>query len=69
MSAHFQSAHYGASHYLSSHYGREVLIELPDFTPEPTFPPGMGRKVRQKRIMEEDEVILAIIMAFLEVKD
>ncbi len=68
MSSHYQSSHHGPSHYLSSHYGRETIIELPpEFTPEPTYPPGMGR-ARRKQIMEEDEVILAIIMAFLEIK-
>lgn len=70
MSSHYISSHYGPSHYLSSHYGREVVIEIPpEFTPEPTFPPGMGiGKARRKQIREEDEVIMAIIMAFLETK-
>lgn len=47
--------------------GGEVVIEIPpDFTPEPTYPPGMGRR---KQITEEDEVIMAIIIAFLEMKN
>lgn len=40
----------------------EVVIEIPH-----VHPPGMG-PVRRKRILEEDEVIMAIIMAFLETK-
>lgn len=65
MSSHYTSSHYGPSHYESSHYGREVVIELPpEFTPEPSFPPGMLRK----QIMEEEEVIMAIIVAFLETR-
>jgi hypothetical protein len=44
----------------------ETVIELPpEFTPEPVHPPGM----RRRQIMEEDEAILAIIIAFLETKD
>jgi hypothetical protein len=62
VSSHFISAHYSPSHYESSHYGREVIIELPS---EDVHPPGMGRR---KQIMEEDEVIMAIIVAFLETK-
>jgi len=47
----------------------EVVIDIPpEFTPEPVYPPGMG-KARRRQIMEEDEVIMAIIMAFLETKD
>jgi len=69
MSSHYASSHYGSSQYLSSHYGRETVIEIPpEFTPEPVYPPGMGRR-RHKQIMEEDEVIMAIVMAFLEIKD
>lgn len=62
MSSHFTSSHYGPSHYLSSHYGRETVVEIPH-----VHPPGMGR-VRREQIMEEDEVIMAIIIAFLETK-
>lgn len=63
MSTHHVSSHHGPSHYLSSHYGREVVIELP---PAEVHPPGMGRR---RQILEEDEMILAIIMAFMETKD
>jgi hypothetical protein len=62
MSSHHISSHYGPSHYESSHYGREVIIELPV---EEVHPPGMGRR---KQIQEEDDVIMAIIIAFLETK-
>jgi len=64
VSSHFQAAHYGPTHYESSHYGREVIIELP---PELVHPPGTS-PYRRKQIMEEDEVILAIIVAFLETR-
>lgn len=66
MSAHFRSSHHGPSHFDSSHFGREaVIITPPDFTPEPTFPPGMGRRAQ---IIREDEEIMAIIVAFLHIK-
>lgn len=61
MSSHFASSHYGPSHHLSSHYGR--LIE-----DEQVHPPGMGRG-RRLEIDREDEEIMAIIMAFLQLKD
>ena len=62
MSSHYESSHYASSNYLSSHYGREVIIELPD---EAVYPPGISRR---KQIRDEDEVIMAIIVAFLEMK-
>lgn len=69
MSTHYVSSHYGPNQYASNHYGREVVIEIPpEFTPEPVHPPGMG-PARRKQIRDEDEMILAIIMAFLETKD
>ena len=40
---------------------------IPVFTPEPVHPPGMRRRAAQ--IREEDESILAVIIAFLEMKD
>ena len=40
----------------------EVVIEIP---PDLVHPPGMGR---HKQIREEDDVIMAIIIAFLETK-
>ena len=46
--------------------GGEIVIEIPpEFTPEPTFPPGMNRR---KQILEEEDAIMAIIIAFLETK-
>lgn len=62
MSTQYISSHYGPSHYESSHFGREVVIELP---PEVVHPPGASRR---KQIRDEDEVILAIIVAFLDMK-
>lgn len=61
MSSHYASSHYGPSHYESSHFGREVVIDLP------VHPPGMG-SARRKRILEEEELIMTIIVAFLEMK-
>lgn len=50
--------------------GGAVVIEVPpDFTPEPVHPPGMGRERRRERILEEDEIIMAVILAFLNIKD
>lgn len=67
MSAHFQAAHFGASHFLSSHFGRGEIIETPV---EPVHPIGWGDEGRKQRIIrDEDEVIIALIMAFLEIKD
>ena len=70
MSSHFASAHFGAAHYESSHYGRGVVIvPPPDFTPEPTFPPGMGTADMRRWIQEEDDLLMLIIRAFLHIKD
>lgn len=68
MSSHYISSHYGPSHYASSHYGRLQIIPPdpePEFTPDPTYPPGAGRR---KQLREEDDVIMGIIIAFLETK-
>ena len=62
MSSHFLSAHQASAHYESSPSGRAVIIELPD---EVVHPTGAGRR---KQIQEEDEIIMAIIVAFLEMK-
>lgn len=68
MSSHFVSAHFGAAHYESSHYGRFVI--LPE-APEVIHPMGSDPHARalRARILREDEEILALIMAFLEIKD
>jgi hypothetical protein len=66
MSGHFLSGHFKAGHFSPGHFGREVVISIPpEFTPEPTFPPGMGRR---RQLIEEDDMIMAIIIAFLETK-
>ncbi len=39
------------------------------FTPEPVHPPGMGRADIRRWILEEDEMILSVITAFLQIKD
>lgn len=46
-----------------------VAVVEPDFTPEPVHPPGMGRVDRRQQILEEDELLLSVIMAFLQIKD
>ena len=72
MSAHFESSHHGGSHFLSSHFGRgDVIVPVPPFTPEPTFPPGTSEdpEARWRRIIIEDELILLVIQAFLDMKD
>lgn len=72
MSSHYLSSHYGPSHYLSSHYGRGVIVvPPPDFTPEPTFPPGTSEdaEARWRRIAIEDEMIMLVIQAWLSMKD
>lgn len=47
-----------------------VVIQEPDFTPEPVYPPGVGIDGSLKRrILEDDAEILAVIMAFLQIKD
>jgi len=72
MSSHYESSHYGASHYLSSHFGRTgVTPPVPPITPEPTYPPGMGEaeQLRHRRILQEDELLIALVTAFLDVKD
>ena len=43
----------------------------PAFTPEPVYPPaihppGMRGRGKRQQILDEDEEIMAIIMAFLE---
>ena len=40
---------------------------IPDLAPEAVHPPGMRRRAAQ--IREEDETILAVIIAFLEMKN
>lgn len=73
MSSHFQSSHHGSSQFLSSHFGRTVIIPpiQPPFTPEPVFPPGAGEDAegRRTRILLEDEIIMLVIAAFLDMKD
>ncbi len=66
MSSHHGGSHYASSHYLSSHYGRTAVVP-----PTEVHPPGMGPegRLRHKRILQEDEIIMALIVAFLDMKD
>jgi len=47
-----------------------IVVPTP-FTPEPVHPPGMGpeARLRHKRILQEDDIIMALIVAFLDMKD
>lgn len=70
MSSHYGGSHYASSHFLSSHYGRTGVIPPPPFTPEPVYPPGTRRiSDVQRRIMEEEELLLLVIRAWLSLKD
>jgi len=68
MSSHHLSSHHAASHYLSSHYGRLGIVP-----PEPEVIHPMGADPRWRalraRIRREDDEILAIVMAFMEIMD
>jgi hypothetical protein len=69
MSSHYGGSHYASSHFLSSHYGRTGIVP-PPFTPEPVHPPGTeDAEARWRRIMLEDELLLLVIKAWLDVKD
>ena len=64
MSTQHTSTHYLTSHYRSSHAGGAVIaLEV--------FPQGADPHWRalRARILREDDEILAIVMAFMEIKD
>ncbi len=62
MSTHYVSNHYAATHQESSHFGR---LRIP-----PVHPPGTrSGEALHRRILLEDELILQVIMAFLNIKD
>ena len=48
--------------------GSGAAIQLPDTA---VYPPGMRpeERLRHKRILQEDEIIMAVIVAFLDMKD
>jgi hypothetical protein len=60
----FQTGYYALGNYATPYYMRGELAP-PEFTPEPVFPPGMGRAAQWIR---EDDEIMAIIIAFLHMK-
>jgi len=68
MSSHYGGSHFASSSYLSSHYGR-VIVVPPE--PEQIYPMGSDPAMlaRRRRILREDEEILAVIVAFMETKD
>ena len=69
MSTHHLSSHYLASHYDSSHARGGAVI--PPLIPEVVHPMGADPHWRalRARIRREDDEILAIVMAFMEIKD
>lgn len=73
MSSHFQSSQYGGSHYLSSHFGRAAIAPAPRKNKGGSGGPGVGSWKRSYPVAEprneDDEVIMAVIAAFLEMDD
>jgi hypothetical protein len=69
MSSHFLSGHHASGHFGSSHFGRLGIV--PPTEPEIVHPMGSDPAMlrRRRRILREDDEILAIIMAFMETKD
>lgn len=61
----YQTGYYALGNYATPYYMRGVVAPVPDFTPEPTFPPGMGRR---QQFIREDEEIMAMIVMFLHMK-
>jgi hypothetical protein len=68
MSTHHLSSQYGGSHHLSSHYGRLGVVPT---EPEVIHPMGSDPHAAalRGRILREDEEILAVLMAFMQIKD
>ena len=64
MSSQYGGSHFASTHFLPNHYGRPVV-------PDGIHPPGLSDdpEARYRRILIEDEIILAVIMAFLDIKD
>ena len=68
MSSHYGGSNYAASNYLSSHYGRTVVVPV---DPEIVHPSGADPAMlaRRRRILQEDDELLTLIMAFMNTKD
>ena len=72
MSSHYGGSHFASSHFLSSHYGRTVVPPTPpDFTPDPLPPTGSAEISAdlRRRIMEEEELLMLVVRAFLHVRN
>lgn len=72
MSTHFDSTHFASTHFDSTHFGG-LGIEPTPFTPDDVpHPPGTKRRDPEalwRRIHAEDELLLQVIMVFLQIKD
>ena len=69
MSSHFLSSHHASGHHASAHFGRLGIV--PPIEPEVIHPMGADPnwQARRRKILREDDEILAIVMAFMETKD
>ena len=66
----FYTDYYALSNYATLYYMRGGAMPVAPFTPEPVHPPGMRRDADlRRRIQEDDELLLQVIMAFLQIKD
>ena len=64
----YQTGYYATGYYATGYYMRGAVAPAP-FTPEPVHPPGMSRADIRRWIIEEDDMLIAVIMAFLRIKD
>ena len=62
----FETGYFSTGYFATPYYMRGALEP---FTPEPVHPPGMGTADMRRWIQEEDDMLIAIIMAFLRIKD
>lgn len=55
---------------LATSLGELGIVEIEEEAKRKIHPPGMGRWVRRDGIIEEeDEIVIAVVMAFLEIID
>jgi len=66
MSSHYGGSQYASSHNLSSHYGRTAPFVPPI---EEVHPMGSDLARRKRILRDDDELLMALVMAFLETKD
>lgn len=60
----YQTGYYATGYYATGYYMREAGRRS-------VHPPGMGysKAELRRRILDEDEVLMAVVMAFLHIKD